>query len=89
MNILQGIQSETQFCVTLNKKSGIDPSKILNEFVYHHPVFNIKSISAQKRKTEIDGVNNTYFCGAYWFNGFHEDGVKSAVDVATQLGVDF
>lgn len=89
MNILQGIKSDTQFCVTLNHQSGIDKSKILREFTYHHPVFNQSSIAAQQQKQQIDGVNNSYFCGAYWYNGFHEDGVRSAVDVARQLGVEF
>ncbi len=89
MNILQGIKSDTQFCVTLNHKEGIDKDKILREFTYHHPVFNKASIAAQQQKHQIDGNNNSYFCGAYWYNGFHEDGVKSAVDVARQLGVEF
>ncbi len=89
MNILQGITSKTQFCVTLNHRQGIDKNKILREFTYHHPVFNKTSIAAQQQKQLIDGVNNSYFCGAYWYNGFHEDGVKSAVDVARKLGVDF
>ena len=89
MNILQGIQSDTQFCVTLNHLEGIDKSKILREFNYHHPVFNQASIAAQKKKHTIDGQNNSYFCGAYWYNGFHEDGVHSAVDVAKQLGIEF
>ncbi|MGO2169579.1 NAD(P)/FAD-dependent oxidoreductase, partial [Pseudoalteromonas sp.] len=89
MNILQGIKSDTQFCVTLNHQTGIDKSKILREFTYHHPVFNKSSIAAQQQKQQIDGVNNSYFCGAYWYNGFHEDGVRSAVDVVRQLGVEF
>ncbi len=89
MNILQGITSKTQFCVTLNHREGIDKTKILREFTYHHPVFNKTSIAAQQQKQLIDGANNSYFCGAYWYNGFHEDGVKSAVDVARKLGVEF
>jgi len=89
MNILQGIESDTQFCVTLNHLEGINQSKILREFTYHHPVFNQSSIAAQQQKHTVDGQNNTYFCGAYWYNGFHEDGVRSAVDVAKQLGVEF
>ncbi|MDN3484298.1 FAD-dependent oxidoreductase [Pseudoalteromonas sp. APC 3224] len=89
MNILQGIESDTQFCVTLNHLEGINQSKILREFTYHHPVFNQQSIAAQQLKNTVDGQNNTYFCGAYWYNGFHEDGVRSAVDVAKQLGVEF
>lgn len=89
MNILQGIKSDTQFCVTLNHLEGINQSKILREFTYHHPVFNQLSIAAQQQKHTVDGQNNTYFCGAYWYNGFHEDGARSAVDVAKQLGVEF
>lgn len=64
MNILQSIKSDTQFCVTLNHQAGIDKSKILREFTYHHPVFNKTSIAAQQQKQQIDGVNNSYFCGA-------------------------
>ena len=52
-------------------------------------MFNQQSIAAQQLKNTVDGQNNTYFCGAYWYNGFHEDGVRSAVDVAKQLGVEF
>ncbi|MBQ4849705.1 NAD(P)/FAD-dependent oxidoreductase [Pseudoalteromonas sp. MMG012] len=89
MNILQGIESEQPLCVTLNYDKGIDDSKVLRRFTYHHPVFNQTSIDAQKKKALIDGKHNSYFCGAYWFNGFHEDGVKSAVDVARQFGVEF
>ncbi|MBD1584051.1 NAD(P)/FAD-dependent oxidoreductase [Pseudoalteromonas sp. S16_S37] len=89
MNILQQLQSSQPFCVTLNHDKGIAPSKILRRFTYHHPVFNTTSIAAQKRKPLIDGKNHSYFCGAYWFNGFHEDGVRSAVDVAKQMGIEF
>ncbi|MCF2856007.1 FAD-dependent oxidoreductase [Pseudoalteromonas sp. SMS1] len=89
MNILQKLQSSQQFCVTLNNDEQISASKIIQKFEYFHPVFNTQSIQAQKRKNEVDGVNRTYFCGAYWFNGFHEDGVRSAVDVAKKLGVEF
>ncbi|MEJ6474687.1 NAD(P)/FAD-dependent oxidoreductase [Pseudoalteromonas piscicida] len=89
MNILQGLTAKHQYCVTLNHDEGIAEDKIIRRFVYHHPVFNTTSIEAQKRKSDIDGKQNSYFCGAYWFNGFHEDGVKSAVDVAKQLGITF
>ncbi|TMO68235.1 NAD(P)/FAD-dependent oxidoreductase [Pseudoalteromonas aurantia] len=89
MNILQGIESKIPFCVTLNYDKGIDESMVLRKFKYHHPVFNQISIEAQKKKPLIDGKQHSYFCGAYWFNGFHEDGVKSAVDVAKQFGIDF
>ncbi len=89
MNILQGIDAKTQFCVTLNNDAMIDQDKILASFNYHHPVFNRESIQAQQRRDELLGDQHSYFCGAYWYNGFHEDGVRSAVDVAKALGVDF
>ncbi|AET26232.1 TPA: NAD(P)/FAD-dependent oxidoreductase [Vibrio cholerae] len=85
MNILQHIEAPETFCVTLNSSEDIDPSKILRRFTYHHPVFSRPAIEAQQKKAQISGVNHTWFCGAYWHNGFHEDGVRSALDVVTQL----
>lgn len=85
MNILQHIDSKHTFCVSLNSTNRIEPSKILRQFTYHHPVFTTESIAAQQIKAEVSGVNNTWYCGAYWHNGFHEDGVKSALDVVTKL----
>tara|TARA_R110000772_G_scaffold44079_3_gene101470 strand:- start:10886 stop:12157 length:1272 start_codon:yes stop_codon:yes gene_type:complete len=85
MNILQGLNSEHTFCVTLNQREDIDPSKVLREFTYHHPVFSIASIEAQRQRIQICGQQNTHFVGAYWYSGFHEDGVRSAVDVAQRF----
>jgi len=85
MNILQGIESDDTFCVTLNQKEAIDPTKILREFVYHHPIFSSESIQAQQQRPTICGRHHTHFAGAYWYNGFHEDGVKSAVEVAQRF----
>ena len=85
MNILQGLSSQHTFCVTLNQREDIEPSKILREFTYHHPVFSTKSINAQRQRLTICGQNNTHFAGAYWYSGFHEDGVRSAVDVAQRF----
>ena len=86
MNILQSINCKETLCVTLNDHNSIDETKILKKITYHHPLFNVKSIEAQKRKSEISGVNNTHYCGAYWRNGFHEDGVVSALDVCKDFG---
>ena len=85
MNILQGIDSETTFCVTLNDRSSIDPSKILGVYNYSHPVFSLESVTAQAQWADINGVKRTWFCGAYWGNGFHEDGVASGRRVAEAL----
>lgn len=86
MNILQGISAPHTFCVTLNPGAAVDPAKVLRRFVYHHPVFNQAALAAQGRRNEICGVGHTHFCGAYWYNGFHEDGVRSALDVAQRFG---
>jgi predicted NAD/FAD-binding protein len=85
MNILQGITAPETFCVTLNNTAAINPVKILGRFNYDHPVFSIGGIAAQQRWQEINGQRNTWFCGAYWHNGFHEDGVVSALRVAEAL----
>ncbi|WP_441002034.1 NAD(P)/FAD-dependent oxidoreductase [Pseudocolwellia agarivorans] len=88
MNILQGLKdTDTTFCVTLNQTEKIDPSKIISSYIYHHPVFNHQSLQAQYRRKEICGQNNTHFAGAYWRNGFHEDGVFSALVVAKRFGI--
>lgn len=79
MNILQGIKAQATFCVTLNHSLAIRPEKIIDRFQYRHPVFTPESIEAQKRHAEINGAYRTYYCGAYWRNGFHEDGVVSAL----------
>jgi len=86
MNILQGLQSRHTFCVTLNHCAAIDPEKILGRYQYSHPVFTLDGIRAQQRWPDINGINRSWFCGAYWRNGFHEDGVVSALQVAHQLG---
>lgn len=81
MNILQGFQSPHTYCVTLNEGSAIDPRKVLGQFEYHHPVFTTKRAAAQARHAELIDQRRTSFCGAYWGNGFHEDGVNSALAV--------
>lgn len=86
MNILQGLEDQKVFCVTLNEDTHIDPQKILGRFQYAHPQFSKAATLAQARWSEINGVNNSWFCGAYWANGFHEDGVVSALRVAEQFG---
>jgi predicted NAD/FAD-binding protein len=87
MNILQHFTSETTYVVTLNQTDMIAPEKILRRFNYTHPTFTLAGMKAQERWLEINGVNNTWFCGAYWRNGFHEDGCWSGVRVANGLGV--
>jgi predicted NAD/FAD-binding protein len=84
MNILQHLKSEHTFCVTLND-DGIASERVIKRFVYHHPVFTTRRTEAQARHGEVVNANRTSFCGAYWRNGFHEDGVVSALSVVRAL----
>ena len=86
MNILQGLSAPKTFCVTLNYGEAIDPALILKRLTYHHPVYTPAGIAAQQLHGEISGVNRTSYCGAYWRNGFHEDGVVSALAVCKAFG---
>lgn len=85
MNLLQGIEAPVTFCVSLNPASPIDPSKVIRQMTYHHPLFTLDSMAAQRRHSQISGLQRTYYAGAYWGYGFHEDGVKSGLEVLNQL----
>lgn len=87
MNLLQGIRSPEPFVVTLNRTDAIDPDKILRRRRYQHPLYTHAAMAARRRKQEIQGVNHTWFAGAYWGFGFHEDGMRSGAEVARALGV--
>ena len=78
MNVLQSLDAPVRFLVTLNRTADIDPASVLETITYHHPVYLPAGVAAQKRRAEISGVNRTFYCGAYWRYGFHEDGVVSA-----------
>jgi predicted NAD/FAD-binding protein len=87
MNLLQTLDTDQTYCVTLNATGSIDPKTILYQTTYDHPVYTKKGFSAQGRHSEISGINRTHYCGAYWGFGFHEDGVRSGVRVAEHFGV--
>ena len=80
MNILQNLQSQEPLLVTLNHTDKINPDKVIKRLQYRHPVFTLNTVKAQSRHAEICGHNRTGFAGAYWRNGFHEDGVVSALE---------
>ncbi|WP_409283760.1 NAD(P)/FAD-dependent oxidoreductase [Pseudomonas protegens] len=86
MNILQGLKSDTTFCVSLNQTAVIDPTQILARFTYAHPQYSLEAVAAQARWGELQGAQHSFYCGAYWANGFHEDGVVSALRVAQAFG---
>jgi predicted NAD/FAD-binding protein len=89
MKVLQNFDDAPEtFCVTLNRSRDINPEKVIKRFEYDHPVFTLDAVAAQERYDDIGNRNRTHFCGAYWFNGFHEDGVRSALRVTRAFGVE-
>lgn len=85
MNQLQALATETQLVVTLNRSAQIDPARVLRTLRYAHPQFTLDAVRAQQRRAEIQGVRRTWFCGAYWGFGFHEDGLQSGLAAAREL----
>lgn len=83
---LQQLPTATPVLVTLNRESAIDPASVLASFDYAHPVVDSPAVDARTRQDEVNGRRRTWYCGAYWGDGFHEDGVRSAVAVCRQLG---
>ncbi len=88
MNILQGINSPETFLVSLNMDDFIDQKKVIKKISYSHPVYTLESVAAQAQWDQISGVDHIHYCGAYWGNGFHEDGVKSALKVCKMFGAE-
>lgn len=89
MNALQGLDdAPATFCLSLNAGDRVDPSKVLYRTSYQHPLYTPESVGAQRRIDEVSGPRHTFYCGAYWRYGFHEDGVVSALAVARKLGID-
>jgi predicted NAD/FAD-binding protein len=86
LNQLQNLGCPTPVLVTLNRDDAIDPDAVLRRFDYAHPVLDAEAVEAQGRHHEIDGVDRTSYCGAYWASGFHEDGLQSALRVCEALG---
>jgi len=86
MNILQRLNVPNTYCVTLNNTDEITPASILGRYDYAHPQYSAEMVAAQQQRSKICGVDNLHFCGAYWYNGFHEDGVRSALDVCERFG---
>jgi predicted NAD/FAD-binding protein len=88
MNRLQGLKTQRHYLVTLNRSVQIEKSAVVKEFQYTHPTYSLGSVASQKDLPRLNGVQNTYFCGSYFGFGFHEDAVKSAVEVGKALGVE-
>ncbi|MDX1432016.1 MAG: FAD-dependent oxidoreductase [Gammaproteobacteria bacterium] len=88
MNMLQGIESERTYCVSLNQRAGIDPRRVIRRIRYHHPLFGSGRTHAQSRHRDLLRRRGISYCGAYWGYGFHEDGVRSALAVCAAFDMD-
>jgi predicted NAD/FAD-binding protein len=86
MNRLQNLNTETNYFVTLNPEKMPMDGSILRSFIYQHPIFDTKSINAQKSLWELQGSKRLWFCGSYFGSGFHEDGLQAGLAVAEKLG---
>ena len=89
LNLLQGLDEDREYMVSLNPGTEPDPESVIRRMSYSHPIFTRQSVETQSELQRINGRNRTHFCGAYFGNGFHEDGLASAVAVADDLGVAF
>jgi predicted NAD/FAD-binding protein len=87
MNALQGLDHSQDYFVSLNPIQTIDPDKIIQHIHYMHPVFDTQAMASQPLLASLQGQNRTWFTGSYFGYGFHEDALRSAVDVAKALGV--
>ena len=88
MNELQGLNSPKPILLSLNPKILPNPNLIYGQYSYSHPILDNKAINIQKKLSSIQGKNNLWFCGAWTGFGFHEDGVKSAVEIANSHNID-
>tara|TARA_B100002052_G_C15841999_1_gene580578 strand:+ start:331 stop:1569 length:1239 start_codon:yes stop_codon:yes gene_type:complete len=85
LNKLQNLKTKKNYFFTLNPFTSLDQRKIIKKVEFAHPLFDNKTINAQKRLSEIQGVNHSWFCGSYFGYGFHEDGLNSGIDVSSKL----
>jgi len=85
LNILQNLECETDYFLTLNPILDINKNKILKKIEFTHPLYDKKTIESQKNLFSLQGINNTWFCGSYFGYGFHEDGLKSAINISNQI----
>ena len=84
MNNLQGLESKKNYFVSLNRINPIPKEHVLKEFSYKHPNFTVETLASKKKIERLNGLNHTYFVGSYLGYGFHEDAVKSSVDMTTR-----
>jgi len=86
INLLQNLKTKKEYFVSLNETQNLN--EVIERISYSHPQFDEKAIASQSRRELINGKNNTYFAGAYWRYGFHEDGLYSANTIAKEFGCE-
>ena len=89
LNRLQRLEEDREYLVSLNPETEPVPESVIRRMSYRHPIYTRQSVETQRELSRINGRSRTHFCGAYFGNGFHEDGLASAVAVADDLGVAF
>ena len=85
LNKLQNLDVDKNYFLTINPIIPVDETKIIKKIEFTHPIYDTQTMNAQEHLSELQGINNTYFCGSYFGYGFHEDGLKSAIDVSNKL----
>ena len=85
MNKLQKLDIKTNIFVTVNPFTKPSKEKIIKRIIYDHPIYDLKTFKTQKKIRQIQGEDNIWYCGAYLGYGFHEDGIKSGLDVVNQI----
>lgn len=88
MNRLQNLEKERNYIVTLNPSKPIPEDQVINSTTLTHPLYSFESMASQPKLREMNGMRNTWFCGSYFGYGFHEDAVKSAVEIAQGFGIE-
>ena len=85
LNKLQNLKTQTNYFLTLNPITQIEDKKIIKKVEFTHPFYDLESLKVQKNLKELQGKNNSWFCGSYFGYGFHEDGLKSSINIANQI----
>jgi predicted NAD/FAD-binding protein len=85
---LQRVDAAEPICLTLNGPRTIDAARVVRRIRFRHPLFDRRALGGQARWEEINGRQRTWYCGAYWGHGFHEDGVNSALAVGRRFDLN-
>ena len=88
MNCLQGLRTQHEYCVSLNRRRPLPAARVVCALEYDHPVYSFASMATQGELATLQGTRQTYYCGSYFGYGFHEDAVRAAAAVGCVLGVD-